>query len=88
MHKFKHIVENSGVEKDGRILPSDNKYKGIKGFVSFYNFAYKIKYMVADKAKFRVKEETLGNIPLLKYLIENLGFSTMLWTYTPTFSSS
>jgi putative transposase len=25
---------------------------------------------------------SLGNIPPLKYLIENLGFSTMLWTYT------
>jgi transposase InsO family protein len=25
---------------------------------------------------------SFGNIPQLKYLIENLGFSTMLWTYT------
>jgi putative transposase len=27
---------------------------------------------------------SLGNIPPLKYLIENLGFSNMLWTYTKT----
>jgi len=27
---------------------------------------------------------SLGNIPPLKYLIENLGFSNMLWTYTDT----
>jgi len=25
MHKFKYIVENSGVEKDGGILPSDSE---------------------------------------------------------------
>ena len=43
-------------EKDGRIIPQIvNKYKGIKGFVSFYNWAYKIKYMITDKAKWRAK---------------------------------
>jgi hypothetical protein len=40
-----------------------NKYKGIKGFVSFYNFAYKIKYMVTDKAKFRAKVVTGAYLP-------------------------
>gem|GEM_PF-3927609 len=30
----------------------------------------------------RRPHRSLGNIPLLKYLIENLGFSTMLWAYT------
>jgi hypothetical protein len=35
-----------------------NKYKGIKGFVSFCDWAYKIKYMVTDKAKFRAKVAT------------------------------
>ncbi len=35
-----------------------NKYQGIKGFVSFYNWAYKMKYMVTDKAKWKAKVVT------------------------------
>jgi hypothetical protein len=30
----------------------------------------------------KVINYSLGNIYPLKYLIENLGFSAMLWTYT------
>jgi hypothetical protein len=28
------------------------------------------------------RDYSLSNLPSLKYLIENLGFSTMLWAYT------
>lgn len=35
-----------------------NKYKGIKGFVNWYNYSVRMRYMVTDKAKWRAKVVT------------------------------